>query len=116
MSMNIKNWLEKGLQYISVLDVGVELIASSKPDSEYRFKYVSNIYSYIERRNQFATNDIKDEMKELKNFLLNYEIKVYDDKIKLREKLKKWLWYNVGYTDYICCYYYFVFCVWVFKD
>jgi len=74
-----------------VLDVGVELIASSKPDSEYRFKYVSNIYSYIERRNQFATNDIKDEMKELKNFLLNYEIKVYDDKIKLREKLKKWL-------------------------
>jgi len=74
-----------------VLDVGVELIASSKPDSEHRFKYVSNIYSYIERRNQFATNDIKDEMKELKNFLLNYEIKVYDDKIKLREKLKKWL-------------------------
>jgi len=74
-----------------VLDVGVELIASSKPDSEYRFKYVSNIYSYIERRNQFATNDIKDEMKELKKFLLNYEIKVYDDKIKLREKLKKWL-------------------------
>lgn len=74
-----------------MLDVGVELIASSKPDSEYRFKYVSNIYSYIERRNQFATNNIKDEMKELKNFLLNYEIKVYDDKIKLREKLKKWL-------------------------
>lgn len=74
-----------------MLDISVELIASSKPDSEYRLKYVSNIYSYIERRNQFTTNDIKEEMEKLKKFLLNYEIKVYEDKIKLRDKLKKWL-------------------------